>query len=216
MTKYIDMTGKKYGRLQVIEHTGFTPYGSALWKCQCECGNIVQVDGQHLRRGATKSCGCYRNEKMSVNMRTHGLRKHPLYTIWVNMRRRCFNPKDEAYHNYGGRGIIVCDNWNKDFKSFYDWAIVNGYKKGLSIDRINSNGNYEPANCRWATDIEQANNKRNNHIIKINNETHTLAQWCRIYHISPSTIVNRINNLNWDETKAITTPVRRSKRYVNR
>lgn len=202
-----DITGKKYGKLTVIEQSGKDKHNNILWKCQCECGNVTSVSGYRLRNGVVKSCGCFRKEFPAKRFRRHGLRHHPLYVIWVDMRRRCETEKDCRYKDYGGRGISVCEEWH-DFQIFYNWAIKAGYKEELSIDRIDNDENYTPQNCRWATREEQANNKRNNRPICIDGETKNLFQWCRQYNINPSTVITRINR-GWSEKDAITKSTRK-------
>lgn len=202
-----DITGKKYGKLTVIEQSGKDKHNNILWKCQCECGNVTSVSGYRLRNGVVKSCGCFRKEFPAKRFRRHGLRHHPLYVIWVDMRRRCETEKDCRYKDYGGRGISVCEEWH-DFQTFYNWAIKAGYKEELSIDRIDNDENYTPQNCRWATREEQANNKRNNRPICIDGETKNLFQWCRQYNINPSTVITRINR-GWSEKDAITKSTRK-------
>ena len=110
------------------------------------------------------------------------------------MKQRCYNPNNRSYKNYGGRGITVCQEWKEDFQTFYDWAIANGYKKGLEIDRIDVNGNYEPDNCRWTTSKKNNNNRRNNVKIKIGREEHTVAEWSEITGIPRSTILERFRS----------------------
>ena len=127
---------------------------------------------------------------------------------WYNIKRRCYDPTDRNFKDYGGRGITVCVEWKNDFKSFYDWAMANGYLDNLTIDRIDVNGNYCPDNCRWATIYEQANNKRNNHLLTYNGCTTTMAEWSRKAKIPYRTLINRINVLGWPVDKALTTPVR--------
>lgn len=134
----------------------------------------------------------------------HGHKNDRLYNIWARMKQRCENPKLYGYKDYGGRGITVCAEWH-EFTPFYDWAMTHGYKENLTIDRIDLNGNYEPSNCRWVTMKVQANNKRRNHLITLNGETHTISEWARITGINKSTIRNRIVLYGWNIEKALTT-----------
>ena len=122
----------------------------------------------------------------------HGKRNTRIYNIWRSMRQRCNNPRTNRYHCYGGRGIIVCDNWNDDFMSFYEWAISNGYHDGLTIDRINVEGNYEPLNCRWASDEQQQNNRSNTIRLEVNGEIRTISEWAKITGLKRQTIWRRI------------------------
>ena len=203
-----DLTGKKFGRLTVLElayKKGYEKY----YKCQCECGTIKYIRSNSLTCGHSLSCGCLHSEIMKKYITerntTHNLSKHPLHNIWQHIKKRCYNKNTPQYDDYGGRGIKICDEWLNDFKAFYDWAIDNGYKKGLSIDRINNNGNYEPNNCRWATRKEQNNNTRRNFYITYNNETHTLAEWAEIKNINSKTLWQRFKR-NWSVERAFNTP----------
>lgn len=157
--KLIEMTGRKFGRLTAIEEAGRTRAGLAKWKCVCDCGQTVNAIGCNLRNGHTRSCGCLSKELVGNQFRTHGMVGHKLYRVWGGMKARCGNPNNPAYQNYGGRGIIVCEDW-KEPKTFFNWALSNGYKQGLEIDRIDNNGNYEPGNCRFVTPAKNARNRR--------------------------------------------------------
>lgn len=132
-----------------------------------------------------------------------GMRYSRLYNIWRSMKQRCTNPKTVNYHNYGGRGIKVCEEWSSHFISFYDWAMKNGYSDTLSIDRINSNGNYEPSNCRWVSCKAQNNNRRSNKFLELDGQNHTIAEWADITGIKLATIWARLNS-GWSVKDALT------------
>ena len=123
--------------------------------------------------------------------KTHGKSHTPLYNVWYAIKQRCYYVNNISYPNYGGRGIIMCDEWKNDFIAFYDWSMLNGYKKGLQIDRINVNGNYTPANCRWVSNYVNANNKRNNINFTYDGKTMTLKEWCRYLNVSYKTCTTR-------------------------
>jgi len=208
-----DLTGKVFGKLTVISKHS-TIKRCTRWKCKCECGNEAIVLGESLKSGATKSCGCYRKEITKIKATTHGLSKDKLYDIWCDMKRRCYNPKNKRYENYGGRNIKVCEEWH-EFKPFYDWALNNGYIEGLTIDRINNNGDYEPDNCRWATAIVQMNNTTRNHFVEFKGQIKTISQWSKITGISQDVIKDRLTKLGWSAERALTVPVRRCLRHGN-
>ena len=160
MSKINDLTSKKFGRLKVIKYYGSNKNGRALWLCKCSCGNERVVLGNSLLNKSTFSCGCY-NKEHSKNIHTkHSLSYTKLYKVWQGMKTRCYNPNFMYYCNYGGREIAICKEWKDNFSKFYKWAIENGYREGLTIDRINNDGNYEPSNCRWITRAEQNRNQR--------------------------------------------------------
>lgn len=197
-----DIKGQKFGRLMVIEYLG-----KSKWKCKCECGNIKNIDGRDLRSGHTKSCGCLHSEiisKITTKRNTkHGKCGTRLYYIWYGMKDRCYNKHDKDYQTYGARGIHVCDVWKDNFEAFYKWSIDTGYRKTLTIDRIDNNKGYSSDNCRWANMKTQQRNRRNNRNITINNETHCLSEWCEILSLDYGTVHARITKLNWPITKAL-------------
>lgn len=154
--RFQDLSDKIFSRLTVIERV-FTKPKATMWNCKCECGNEKIVDGRHLKGKKILSCGCLNLEINSKRMKgnilgkVHGFTKHPLRAIWKAIIQRCENPKNKFYENYGKRGISICEEWRKDMTKFIEWGYINGWKKGLSIDRKDNDGNYEPKNCHWIT-----------------------------------------------------------------
>lgn len=196
--KIKDLTGQRFGRLVVI---GRQPKESrkAYWICQCDCGNMKTVRSDILQEGRTKSCGCLKREQDNLNLSKGYARRvreergfvsgHTrLYEIWQGMKGRCNDRNNSRYSDYGGRGIIVCEEWNSDYLAFHKWAVDNGYSDNLTIDRIDNDGNYEPGNCKWSTIKEQSNNRRSNINITIGNSTRTLMEWCEIFDVDYSKI----------------------------
>jgi hypothetical protein len=196
---FIDHTGSKYGRLTAVS-ISCRENGKTMWFFSCECGNIAEAPIKSVLSGNTQSCGCLAREVVVARNSTHGLsRKHPTeYRSWKDMRARCSNPRNDDYADYGGRGIRVCAEWN-DFAVFY--KAMGDRPDGATLDRIDVNGNYDPANCRWADAIEQANNKRNNHIIQHQGQSRTLAEWCKIFDIEPSKVRYRLKQ-GWSFDRA--------------
>lgn len=195
-----DLTGKKFGKLTVLEYS-FKPYygKSALYfLCQCECGNQRLVRGSApLTNGYVLTCGeCNKHHKTGTR----------LHNVWRHMKRRCLSKNDKLYKYYGARGITICQEWLDNFMNFYNWAMANGYSDELTIDRIDVNGNYEPSNCRWVTMKVQANNTRRNRYVTYKGETHTLSEWCDILGLDKGLIRNRVYRYKWSIEKAFTTP----------
>ncbi len=183
-----DITGNKYGRLTVLGLDSIRNR-SSYWLCLCECGNEKVVRNDCLKSGNTQSCGCLNHEHGRV---IHGLVRTRLYRIYHAMKQRCYNPNANRYDRYGERGIRICDEWLNSFSAFAEWAISNGYADGLTIDRINNDGNYEPSNCRWVTQRVQMRNTSRNTIIEYNGERRILTDWCELYGVDTATAVQRI------------------------
>lgn len=211
MAKRYNLIGQRFGRLVVVSREESDNGKYKVWRCKCDCGNETKVKTYVLTSGRTRSCGCLRNEMIGDRGRTHGMTETRIYRIWGHMKNRCYNQNDEKYELYGGRGIVVCDEWLHNFQAFYDWAIKNGYAEDLTIDRLDNNKGYSPNNCRWATNWEQSNNKRTSRILTLNGESHTVAEWGKITRINSRTIENRILN-GWSDEKALTTPVKKRKK----
>ncbi len=208
MSKYRDLTGQKFGRLTCIKDVGRNKRWNRVWLCKCDCGNEVKVSSSDLIQGSIQSCGCLRAELLRKRRTKHGLSGTRLYNIWCDMKRRCMNPTRIAFDRYGGRGITVCDEW-MEFEPFYKWAMENGYRDGLTLERINNDKGYSPDNCKWATHKEQARNMRTSIYLTYNGKKMTIAEWAEILGVKRETLWNRLNNLGWAIEKAITEPIKR-------
>jgi len=207
MPAFSDLTGKQFGRLTVTrraENKG----RRAQWLCECICGKKITVASEVLISGHTRSCGCLKIELVAErgrSSRTHGMKKTRLYNIWFSMRQRCSRPQKDNYKYYGGRGITVCERWNSFENFMHDMG--NPPSDQHSIDRIDTNGNYEPSNCRWATMKEQQNNRRDNHILEYQGESMTISRWAEKIGVSQSLLIDRLSR-GWTIEKTLSTPLR--------
>jgi len=194
-----NLVGNKYGNLTVISMLGRVSNTSAHYysRVRCDCGNEFDTRDTRLIHGSVTKC----HECWKKSQGRHHMTGTPIHNLWLNMRQRCSNPNSQDYKDYGGRGIRVCDEWNNSFESFYEWATTNGYEKGLSIDRIDVNGNYEPENCRFANAIEQGTNKRNNVYLDYEGETVAMSEASRRCGISEGTLGFRLRK-GWNEYDA--------------
>lgn len=213
MGKFVDLTGKRFNRLLVLRRTEnyVDKRGviTAQWVCLCDCGKEKVLRTGDLTTGHYQSCGCLNRERLLQSHTKHGLGKTRIYHIYLGMMDRCYDEKNcSSYKYYGGRGITVCDEWHggEGAKRFKEWAIKNGYKDGLTLDRIDCNGNYTPDNCRWVTYKTQNNNKRDNHYITIGEETKTAKQWADQVGMNYTTLLARLSH-GWNVEEAVFTPI---------
>lgn len=208
MAKFKDLTGQRFGKLTAIKIVGKNRNRTNLWLCKCDCGNEHITSTDLLLNGQCKSCSCLQKEKISKLSYRHGLHKTKIYNIWCAIKHRCSSNVGKNTKYYRDKGIKVCNEWidkENGFINFYNWAMQNGYKEGLSIDRIDSNKNYCPENCRWVDSYIQNNNKSSNKYITYNNETYTLAQWCRKLGLNYHRTVCRLLR-GWTVEKSFTMP----------
>lgn len=217
MSKIIDLTKRTFGRLKVVERSDRK--NKTYWKCICVCGKHTTVTGQDLRTGHTKSCGCLNKDiargRRLIHDESHGRNIYngkngtKLYRIWTSMKRRCNNPNNNQYHRYGGRGIIICQEWQNSYLAFKSWAIASGHKKELLLDRRDNDGNYEPSNCRW---VNNAESSRNRTMVKLSKkdvveircmfeEKEDILQKdvATAYGVSPTTIYDVVSKRSWKE-----------------
>lgn len=180
-----EFIGRRFGRLVVIEYKNYkNTY------VECDCGNQKRVCAGSLSRGLTTSCGCVRREMLGSRNRTHGMTGLREYSIWKNIKSRCFNKSNPRYERWGGRGITMCERWALSFTDFL--ADMGSCPEKFSIDRINNDGNYEPGNCRWASPQEQANNTRRNIIVEHEGRRQNVSQWARELGLKPVNVHHRI------------------------
>lgn len=220
-----NMKGVRFGRLVALEHVGFASNGATLWRCKCDCGNETIVRQCNLNSGKTRSCGCLDIDNTKEANTTHGKSGTRLYNIWSKIKERCYNSNRPAYKNYGRKGVVMCDEWRNDFQVFYDWAMVNGYQNNLTIDRINSNGNYEPSNCRWLTLSENVRLKNATTFISIGELSLTIHDWAIRINIDPATLMSRykefgkkyiIDAIRYVLETGDNSPLYKRKEYANR
>jgi hypothetical protein len=208
--KFKDLTGQRFASLTVtsLDHKKIRPNkkGTKLfWKCLCDCGKETVAESSNIANGTTKSCGCLKRESYST---THGETGKRLHTIWICMKGRCYNTSNRAYSDYGGRGIVVCDEWRTSYEDFRDWATANGYDDSLTLDRHpDTNGNYEPGNCRWANWFQQQRNRRDTIMLEFRGQRKSLCDWADEFGIRRGLIYERMAR-GWDVGRAITTPVK--------
>lgn len=199
MSRYFDITGRRFGRLVALKVDHKKQYKSCkveYWLCKCDCGNTKSIAKTALLSGDTSSCSCYLS-------RRQGKSSQRIYRIWQGMIDRCENENHKHYDDYGGRGITVCSEWH-DLETFYSWALSNGYADNLTIDRENNNGNYCPENCRWVTMKVQNNNRRDNRLLTYNGETKTSKQWSEFLGIDFRVLSYRLCH-GWTVEKALET-----------
>jgi len=192
----INLVGHNFGKLKAVSFVD-TILGRSVYKCICECGNIVEKQARYLVSGETKSCGCLKIDTAKANSKkcvTHGLTKHPLYKVWSSMKDRCLNEKCHAYKDYGARGITVSNEWIS-FEKFYNDTIPL-YKKGLELDRIENNGGYSVNNFRWSTPTVNKRNRRNSIFLTVNGITKHISEWSEETGIPRHSIFHRIAYCN--------------------
>jgi len=204
-----DITGQRFGRLIAKRPAYRNKRGEWYWECLCDCGGTATARVSELTGGRKRSCGCLYRETRKIGGTIHGFGRSKLQRVRSSMFERCYNPNNKNYHNYGGRGIIICDEWRNDYSIFYNWAVSTGYKEGLSIDRINNDGPYSPKNCRWTTPSVQSNNKRNTQKYNYKGEELSLPQISKLMGISASSLRSRIIDYGWSEEKAFSTPAKK-------
>lgn len=212
MSRFMDITGRRYGMLVALSYYGAK--NGAQWICACDCGGFKLARTRSLNYGSTKSCGCQALKNARDNLAAARKRKtHPyphtkkLKDVRRNMISRCYEPTNKRWENYGGRGITVCDEWRQSPAAFYKWATENGYAPGLTIDRIDVHGNYRPENCRFVDAFVQMNNTTRNVYIEWNGKTQSLSDWARELNLSYAAMQYRVET-GWDMDKIASTPQR--------
>ena len=197
--KQRDITGKRFNNLTALNFEYRDERHNHYWKFRCDCGTEIIARKSAVTSGNTKQCKECSAKGRSEKIKTHGFCGTRLYREWAGIIQRCENELNTSYDRYGAIGISVCEEWHK-FEPFAEWALANGYSDELTIDRIDSTGNYEPSNCRWVGNLEQANNKRTNVSVEVLGEVHTIAEWARIYGMKYHTLYDRVQK-GWSENE---------------
>lgn len=203
---------KKFGMITIISDLGRINKRRMV-SAICDCGTIKTYELSTLRSGRTLSCGCLNKKLAAGRFTRHGLASHPLYKIWSSIKSRCCNIDDKSYANYGGRGVLICEEWKNDFKAFFGWSIENGWRKGLDLDKdiLGDGITYAPGSCCFVSRVINSRNKRNNIRIEYNGQIRCLTEWCEILKLSYPTIISRIKRHKWDHIKALTEPIKMRK-----
>lgn len=207
----IDIAGQRFGMLVAVRDIG-RRRSYRLWHCACDCGASSEVPSGNLLGGHTTSCGCVKRSNLGERTRTHGMRQSTTYAVWCGMKQRCFVVHSTYYHRYGGRGITVCDRWRDSFEAFL--ADVGERPPGLSLDRINNDGNYEPGNVRWATRSEQNRNTSANRWVAALGAYRTLAEWEEVSGVPEGAIRRRLA-AGWSPDEAVSRPPRAIRRRAS-
>lgn len=202
MPKKLDYVGRRFSMLLVQEAAPNTKQGASAWWCLCDCGKRVYARSTDLRRADSQSCGCATGKLIAAANTTHGKSRSPIYGVWKAMMDRCYNPRRPNFADYGGRGITVCARW-RIFTQFY--ADMGDCPRGHSLERRNNHKGYSPANCYWATRVEQGNNMRSNRLLTFNGQEKTMANWARETGHPPLRILQRLQR-GWSVERALTTP----------
>lgn len=184
------LKGKVFGMLTVLGPFEVRARGQTYWLCRCACGGDNWVRSGHLTAGVTQSCGCTGPELIRLRATVHGQSNTPTHRTWMSMKARCYNKNTDSYKYYGARGITVCDRWNESFEAFAE--DMGERPRGMTIERIDVNGNYEPSNCKWATSVEQARNKTNTRLLTLDGKSRTAIEWAEVLGIPRGTIVSRL------------------------
>ncbi len=212
-TKYIDTKGHRFFRLVLTGEFFINKRNVRMMECVCDCGKVKFYNIYNLNNGKVVSCGCFRSENASKVHTTHGLNKHPLYGIWCGMKGRCQRKKCSDYKYYGGIGVKVCKEWDKNFMAFYNWALSNGWEKGLELDKdklapTQSGKLYSPKTCCFLTPKENKRHTRKNKLVEYNGQTRPLGDWCDELNMDRRLVTERLNYDKWDVEKAFHQPKR--------
>lgn len=201
-----DLLGQRFGKLTVIQLLPDRSHKEKHWLCECDCGSKYVAKSSSLVHGLTTQCHKCAMAQVGVSNTKHGCEPRKLHEAYNNMLTRCYNSNYFLFRRYGGRGIKVCDDWRESYINFRDWALVNGWEPGLSLDRIDNNKDYCPENCTWSTVIEQANNRSNNRYLAYRGETDTMANWSRRTGIPYWELQRRLDKAGMSIEEALSMP----------